>query len=377
MFWRKKEAINYRGSYANWSDWLTALIKREGVTDVLYYADQLPYHRVAREIAEDLGVRPWVMEFGYLRPDWLTLEPGGMGRASLWPKKPSSLLALAKDQDDPDMAPLYTHSFAEEAVGEVLFNLTMVFGWPFFPRYKSDKYQNPVFDYLYWLLELARERKYNKEAEVVEAACGRGEWQFHLVAMQLQSDYQIRRSTDYDHLEDMLDEVAKSFAAQAPENNRLVIKLHPLDNGSENWPKRVAKIAAKYRISDRVILIKGGNLHRLILLSDGVILANSTVGLHALRLLKPVIVLGDAIYDVPGLTHQGPLDTFWRTPDDLDEQLNTALTRALAAHIQVKGSFYHRKGQQIAIDEIVRRLTVVHDDLSSDDHISKFARLAG
>lgn len=377
LFWRKNSAINYRGGLDGWDDWLSDLVEAEGVTDILYYADQLPYHRIARAVAERKNIRPWVMEFGYLRPDWLTLEPGGMGRASTWPKDRQTILALAENREEPDMAPLYPHRFFQEAQNEVLFNLLTVFGWPFFPRYKSDKYIHPIVDYLSWLLELTRGRGHARMAEGVEAECADPDFRYHLVAMQLQSDYQIRASTDYGHLSEMLDEVISSFKVNGRPDQHLVFKLHPLDNGSENWSKQAFRIAARHGVANRIRVIKGGDLDRLIRFSDGVILANSTVGLHALRLSKPVIALGDAIYDARGLTHQGGLDTFWRAPEPIDAELSRALLRAMAAHIQVKGSFYHAEGRRVAVKSVVERLTAPAGDavLEMDSHM--LTKLAG
>ncbi|MEL7140183.1 MAG: hypothetical protein AAFP67_14090, partial [Pseudomonadota bacterium] len=82
LYWRRRGALNYRGSLGEWERWLEALLRREGVSDILYFADRLPYHRVAARVAAQLGVRAWAVENGYLRPDWLTLEPIAMGRFS-------------------------------------------------------------------------------------------------------------------------------------------------------------------------------------------------------------------------------------------------------------------------------------------------------
>jgi capsular polysaccharide export protein len=92
--------------------------------------------------------------------------------------------------------------------------------------------------------------------------------------------------------------------------------------------------------------------------SEGVVLVNSTVGLHALRLGIPVCALGEAIYNVPGLIHDGGLDLFWTDPKQVDIALFEALERALTT-IQVKGSFFDIKGRQRAIAEIATRLEAV------------------
>ncbi|MGB1212174.1 MAG: capsule biosynthesis protein [Pikeienuella sp.] len=361
LFWRRKGAINYRGTLEDWPKWLRALIKTRGVTDILYYADQLPYHREARKMAEAANVRPWVMEFGYLRPDWLTLERGGMGAASSWPRDPAKIRELAADAPPADLVTRYTMGFAEEATGEVLFNLSMVFGRLLYPHYVSDKYQHPLVDYLLWDLEGLRTLfKRRKMRRIMQRASTPGGPPFHLVAMQLQSDYQVRASTSYEHLGDMLDEICASFAANAPADHRLIIKIHPLDNGGENWPRRIKRLEDKYGLKGRIDILKGGDLATLLKFARSVVLANSTVGLHALQASVPIKTLGSAIFDVPGLTHQGSLDTIWTAPEPVDPELCDALVRALAKHIQIKGSFYHAAGQAAAIGEVVDRLIHAH-----------------
>jgi capsular polysaccharide export protein len=90
--------------------------------------------------------------------------------------------------------------------------------------------------------------------------------------------------------------------------------------------------------------------------SRGVVLVNSTVGLYALRANKPTKALGVAIYDMPGLTDQQPLDTFWTQPQPPDPALVDAFVRALARATQLKGSFYNVSGMEAAAAEIVARV---------------------
>jgi capsular polysaccharide export protein len=87
-----------------------------------------------------------------------------------------------------------------------------------------------------------------------------------------------------------------------------------------------------------------------------VIVANSTVGLFALREGRPVKVLGGAIYDVPGLTTAGSLDDFWATATAPDPALLQRFIATLAAEIQARGSFYEAAGRLVAADEMARRL---------------------
>ncbi|MCA1968824.1 MAG: capsular biosynthesis protein, partial [Rhizobium sp.] len=225
------------------------------------------------------------------------------------------------------------------------------FGRPFFPLYRADKYYNALVDYLPWVVR-ALQRKAGTPTDLLE----NGHVPFYVVALQLQSDYQIRANSPYAHLSEMLEEVIRSFAAHAPADHFLVVKQHPLDNGLERWGKRVAHIARQYQVEKRVIFIEEGNLVALLKRASGAVVVNSTVGLHSLRAHVPTIALGCAVFDVPGLTHQGALDSFWAEPEPVDDALLQKFLAAIAATIQVKGNFYHQEGRVIAIQEIVRRI---------------------
>lgn len=353
LFWARPGAVNFKSRFSKWEPWLEDYLQNRGVTDIFYYADQLPYHVTAKDLAKKLGLNSWAIEFGYLRPDWLTMEPEAMGAGSTFSRDPEVLRQIAADLPEPDTEVRFPHAFGQEAFFEVSFNLIQTFGRPFFPFYRSDEYYWPVFDYLYWLRELAREPGYKRG--VVKAAEAIGAAPYNLVAMQLQPDYQIRGSSPYDHLSEFLDQVISSFKAHAPPERHLLIKLHPFDNGMENWPRWIDKLAGGVR--ERVHLIRGGNLGDLLRGSSGAIYVNSTVGLHAIQYHVPSIALGSAVFDVPGLTHQRGLDSFWGDPDPVDARFVETYLRALSS-IQIKGSFFSKEGQDSAIREIAARFCV-------------------
>ncbi|MEL6478362.1 MAG: capsular biosynthesis protein [Pseudomonadota bacterium] len=355
MFWPRRGARDYRGALEAFERWLDALCTEQEVTDILYYADRHPYHIIAARIAERRGLRAWAVENGYLRPDWLTLEPFAMGRNSRFPSAPDEILRLAEGGVTPDWTPRYRHGFLREAASDMAFNLARIAGWPLYPRYRSDVYYPALLDYLCWVPSSLRKWRRRRACEAVEARCAEG-LDFTLLAMQLQSDYQIRASSDYGHLSEMLEEVIASLASHAPDGRHLVVKSHPLDSGWENWPHVLAEIARSYGVADRVHWLDGGDLAALIDRAAGVLTVNSTVGLHALRQHRPVLCLGSAVYDIPGLTHQTGLDSFWTQPSGVDVDLLEALLIALERRIQVRGSFYDPDGRKAAQTAIVNRL---------------------
>ncbi len=94
LFWRGP-AINYRGSTQRWPGTITELLKREAVTDLLLLGEQRPHHRAAIAAAHNLGIRITVFDYGYLRPDWITCEPEGMGALSRFPRDMDTVRTLA------------------------------------------------------------------------------------------------------------------------------------------------------------------------------------------------------------------------------------------------------------------------------------------
>ena len=351
IYWLKPGARNFKKPFSAWSAYLSDFIVRENITDILYYADQLPYHRVAADVAKRFGVKCHAVENGYLRPDWITLERGGMGRLSHFPDDPETIARIARQVGPADRVVRYPHKFWQEASNEVIYNLAAYLGRLIFPRYEADKYYDPLLEYVMWLPGMFRRPKtmpvrYEKKDSPP----------FFMLALQLQSDYQIRANSPYAHLSEMLEEVIRSFAAFAPENVRLVIKQHPFDNGVEKWDQVLPRIAGRFGVAHRVDFIDKGDINVLLPKVSGVIVVNSTVGLHSLSAGRPTIALGSAVYDVRGLTHQQGLDSFWTDPAPVDPALLDQYVRALAATIQVKGDFYNKAGRKVAIAEIVARI---------------------
>lgn len=350
------DAVAYRGRLADFAPFLTRLMRREAITDVVYFADRLPYHRVAERVARQLGATPYAVENGYLRPDWLTLEPGGMGAFSHFPVDRAHIEAIAADAPAIDDVVRYRHSFPIEAYYDVSYTLTQVFTGHRFPHYERDRAHHPLREYISWLPQLGRRqiaqwRGPGQVADVVASARP-----FFFFPMQLQEDYQIRHNSRYSALAELIDEVFSSFSRNAPPETKLVVKIHPLDNGLQNWRKTLKKAKHEYGLTGRIRLIAGGPLVDLLMHCEGVVLVNSTVGVTALRNGCPLKTLGAAIYDLPGLTDQRPLDDFWQSPTRPDMEFVDVFMRALAHATQLKGSFYAPAGVEEGAREIVRRV---------------------
>ncbi|WP_417668120.1 capsule biosynthesis protein [Roseibium sp.] len=357
LAWHDRRATAYRGSLRKWPEWLEQFLIDNKVTDLVYYADRVPYHSAAAEVGRKLGVTCTTYEFGYLRPDWITLERNGMSAHSLFPQDPAHIRAAASGLPDIDRRSLYPFSFEAEAVCEVTYNMSNVVFSPFFPKYVRDKLYHPLIDYLSNIPRLALSRRRNRNAaHLIDDLIGVG-CPYFVFPLQLQSDYQLRYNSQFDHIADAAEEVIRSFAKSAPVAARLVFKVHPLDNGMEPWRRILRTIAKRYGVKKRVYLIDGGNLDHLLRHAAGALTINSTTGLHSLRVGCPTKVLGIALYDIEGLTCQKSLDAFWRDGSEPDQELLGDLERLLAETIQVKGCFYTDKGRRAGAYAMARRLS--------------------
>jgi capsular polysaccharide export protein len=84
---------------------------------------------------------------------------------------------------------------------------------------------------------------------------------------------------------------------------------------------------------------------------------NSTSGIQALLHGRPVKTLGEAIYDMRGLTFQDALDQFWTQAAMPDRKLVQAFINAMAVTIQIRGVFFAESGRKAAAGEAAQRLS--------------------
>lgn len=356
LFWRRSGAINYRGTWPDWSDYIYAFLRDFGVTDLILLGEERPYHRAAIDAAKTLNVAVTVIEMGYLRPDWVTVEKDGMSSNSRFPNDPAEIRRVAQGLPAPDFSRKFSQSFLMEALLDLAYNLPNVFLSALYPGYRRHGLFHPIAEYAGWVgrfLTSPRERR--RAVKLVEAVVRSGR-DFFIYPLQLETDYQLRSHSPYSTQSEAIEEIIASFSRYAPDDAELVVKLHPLDNGLMKWRHVVARTAKLNGVEARVHYVDGGDLQRLTEASRGLVTVNSTAVLHGLRQGIPVKVLGCAVYDVQGATYQGALDDFWRTPERPDTALVEDFFKLLAAAIHVRGSFYSREGAAAAATAIAGRL---------------------
>lgn len=356
LFWRGRPSVQFRGSQKDWPAFIEKFLVTHQITDLVLLGEQRYYHQIAIQSANKLNIQVVTTDFGYLRPDWITFEKNGMSSNSEFPKCPEKIMALGEKAPPLDHALKYKDSFFQQVFWDVSYHLLSTLFRPLYPRYTSHQLYHPVLVYLgtgFRLLKLKFSG--NKKADnFIDELCN-GSDRFMLFPLQMQNDFQIRAYSRYDNIQQALDEVIESFAENAPEQMKLVIKVHPLDPGMVSWQSHIKECCRKHGLADRVEYLDGGSLAQLIQACEGVVTINSTVGIWALRQHKPVCVLGEAIFDVQGLTTKA-LDQFWNNPIKPSDSLLDAYLRALGAYLHIRGVYYSKPGLLEAVSQASERL---------------------
>lgn len=349
-------SANYRGTLRAWPTYFDDFIVEHGVTDLVLFGDCRPMHASAHGMAQLRGLRVHVLEEGYIRPDFVTLEEGGVNGHSPMPRDPNWFRAEASRLPPETPAPPVPASFRRRVSETVRHLLATAVSKPLYPFYRNHRPLSSSTEGLGWVLRALVGRSNRRRSEKVLAAL-QGVPYF-LIPLQLNSDYQIRVHSPFGDMRAALRFMIKSFAKAAPAGTHLLVKRHPLDAGLIPWRRITARLAADFGIADRVHFITDGDIAAVLEPALGTVMVNSTVGTLALNSGKPVAVLGHAIYDVEGVVHSGPLEDFWAAPIPPDPELWAAVRRVIIDRSLIRGSFLSEEGLAMLVENAIPRLTV-------------------
>ncbi len=355
-FWGNWNAVDFKGAPARLGDFVRDHVVANSITDIVLHNDCRPGHRSAIDAVRDLGCRIWVFEEGYMRPHWLTLEEGGINGHSPLMNSMAVHLESANDNagEESDFVSLPS-GMKRRVIYDFQWQIWNYLLLLRYPRFRTHR-PFPIWaEYATWLKRLAvlpfRKRQARK---TVSQLVSQGQ-RYFVFPMQLDTDSQVKVHSPFAGMTEALEEVIGSFAAYAQKNDRLVVKAHPLDNGWVNFRRRTQAIAQRHGVLVRVDFIDGGDLNLLLRHAQGAVILNSTVGLTALEAGCPLICLGKAIFDLPGLTFKGELRAFWQSPTRPDPAHFSAFLRYLRRESLINGDYYTDQGMGLAIRNAIAR----------------------
>lgn len=412
-YWRRSGAVPYTGDVRRWPARLARMVQDQGLTDLIVFGEGGPYNQAvlsqaaklkasaeARASRTGAGVEPdggagrtgktaahpldaavvgsddpraqaesrraangsagvradhplriWVLENGYFRPDWITVEENGVNASSGLPRDRRSY-----DPPIPEMLPTRQAGriLPHHVINISLYHALQPLGRLVFSRYVYPYTQSP------WLQFVGHVRRYfaltfNNPPSAADAQVIRARGPFFLACLQREGDAQLLRYSHYADNTAFLAEVLSSFARSAPAEARLVIKNHPLDPGLVDLRRMTQVLAVERGIADRVDFIDGGNLAALCRASSGMVVNNSSAALSALGFSTPVKVLGEAFFDIEGLTDQQPIDGFWTRPMPPEDDLFLRFKAHVINRTQVNGNYHEPRARKHTARALARR----------------------
>jgi capsular polysaccharide export protein len=347
--------ILFRGG--NWPAFVRQAMIRRRIDAVVTFNDTLERNRTALDVAASLGLHSFVLENGYLRPFWVTLERDGVNGFSRLPRDPAVYL----DPRYRNRKPLAHQPFAARLRPHVT-NTARHFAaaiamWPvlgFDTRYYGDSIYRQALGYVgeaCWRATHSEADKLRAVATLVSE--GR---KIFLCLLQKPGDGQLLVHSRHRGNEAFLEEVLSSFAAHAPPDAALVVKQHPLDYAIERSAEKVDALIARHGLSGRVIYLRKTSIDKITPFAFAVLTINSTAGLATIVLEKPVICLGRSFYSIDGLTFQGPLHAFWTEARPPDPELTRGFVAFLMATSQINGGFHTRTARALLAPRLADRL---------------------
>jgi capsular polysaccharide export protein len=347
--WWSGPATDYRGRIEELPAFYRGLFQDQRFTDVVLFGDMRPVHRPVHAIAAEHSARVHVFEEAYIRPHWVTVEREGVNLNSPLPRDPEWYRRAARELPPEEPADAVHVPIALRAAQDAAYRLASSTDPALFPHYRTHRPRRAIAEYTGWATRYAQFPLWAKRdrERVRQAISSTGP--IFLLPLQLNGDSQIMHHSKFDSVAEVVQHVIASFAACAPSRAHLLIKNHPLDHGLDRHSQVVSRAAQDAGVGHRVAFLETTNLANVFPHLSGVVLVNSTTGLSAIWRGIPVHTLADPVYNLPGLTHQGTLETFWSAAQTPDLELYHAFRRVLLYVNHINGDYFTTKGIALAV----------------------------
>ena len=339
----------------SWARFLRSVIRSRGIQTVVTYNDTLPRNRIALAIAKRLGLTRLVLENGYLRPHHVTLAQNGVNGNSELSCDPAVISEAPEPQTKCREFPVHMRPHVVNTMRHFFWSMLLKPVLPYNSKYYGDSVERQGIGYFCeysW-------RLWNDESAAlaaVDAHKAKPEARVYLVLMQKPGDGQIRYHSPFGTNKRFLEEVLTSFAKNAPKEAFLVVKQHPLDYGIEKLPQIFGKLAKQLNLEARAVYMRKTGIAALIERTNCLVTINSTGGLQGVISGIPVKCLGKAVYDVAGLTFQGPLAEFWSSDEKPDPKMIQAYRNFLLMTCQLNGGFHTPEARAILMPAMTERI---------------------
>jgi capsule polysaccharide modification protein KpsS len=301
----------FREPLAEFESWLKELVRTERYDTFFLYNHYRPYNQVAWKLAEELDLGCFVFELGLIRPNCVTVFSSKSQPlptlARAWPE----LLAGGDPPESVIMPPALRQVSGFSKMFAMSSNfLFSRFAAPLFPHFVDQQEMKLWGHFKHGVIYLWRFFARGRDSEMNPVFSGVLSGKYFTVPLQVHRDTQVTKCSTFPSIESFIEHVVRSFERHAPADTKLVFKDHPIDRGYKDYSDLIARLDRRLG-GGRIMYVDRVHLPTLLANSRGVVNINSSVGLSGLIHHVPVITLGAAAYNLPELTFQGDLDSFW------------------------------------------------------------------
>lgn len=333
----------FHGGLAEWQAALPDLLAREAISDLVLYGDSRPLHRAAIDAARAQNITVHCFEEGYLRPYWATYERDGSNGNS-----PLNRIGLAKMRamlrEEPAVhlppPPALWGNWLHHGWHGACYHARLLRGQHRYPAYRTHRALPIATEFRLSCQRLASWPAHMLGRRLATRALFRTARPYHVVLLQLSHDAAVQIYSDMPSMQAFAAQVIEAFARGAPPHHQLVFKAHPLDDGRENLPRIIKRLARSHGLEGRVHFIPGGKLGPLLDQATSAVTVNSTAGQQALWRGLPLWSCGRSVYARPEFIARQPLEAFFAAPTPPDLDLYRVFRQTLLETSQIPGGFY-------------------------------------
>ncbi len=342
-YFYKNIAIQYREGLHKWPIYLRELLIIHEFDAVFLFGDCRAIHKPAKTLCNSLNIDLWCFEEGYFRPDFYTLERYGVNYYSSLTHTQPKLLPVKVIKTKLVSYPKRYTQMILAGFKYWLANVMHPKKYPYYTHHRELNFNKAVC----WVRSFLRYFIYKvTELPTKKLITCSSSKSYFLVPLQVHDDSQITEHSDYQSVEEFIEEILTSFAehvTNSSSTDSLIIKHHPMDRGHVHYGSFISSLSENLGIRSQVIYVHDLTLPEILPHCKGCITVNSTFGLQSLLYLVPVMTLGRCFYDKEGLTFQGTLEEFWKNPGTVNQDIFNNYKTHVIATTQVNGCLYSKE----------------------------------
>ena len=299
--------------------------------------DSRPYHGSIVKICHNMDIDMYAFEDGYFRPGFITLEPFGVNGNSHFSKYGYD------DEINIEHVSVLQMNLKPKRLSRILFSLISNFNFILSRNYQPYR---PINSF-YWSVRLIRsfieykinKRKDSKQIKLISD--DRESYKIFFIPLQVFDDTQIIYHSKFKDTYEFILEILAAFASLNSRDFRVIIKQHPGDRGAINYRNFIKKKAKSLGLEKNIFFNVSTDADKIINISDGLILINSTLGINALLKGKSVYCAGSSVYKYL-CSNNGIIEFLEKilNKDQKNDQSNIELLHQLKNATQIKGGFY-------------------------------------